>query len=276
MSGQKTNYSQTYTKLTKNLLPKTKDIFEKRFGVKTGVGQTLDSIGKYLGITRERVRQIEKAGFTVIKKNHPETLEKVFKELDVYFAQKGGFKKEEILLEDIGGKKNKPYVLFFLAMSDRFSKVCEKKDYHYFWMANQEPETRVLNTLGTLVADLKTIGSPLLKPELFAQFTSKYNMPPEILASYLEISKRIQENKEGKIGLVDWPEIRSRSVKDRAFLVFKKHQKPLHFRHIAELINQLESEVSFKKAHPQTVDNELIKDQRFVLVGKGMYALGEW
>ena len=143
-------------------------------------------------------------------------------------------------------------------------------------MANQEPETRVLNTLGTLVADLKTIGSPLLKPELFAQFTSKYNMPPEILASYLEISKRIQENKEGKIGLVDWPEIRSRSVKDRAFLVFKKHQKPLHFRHIAELINQLESEVSFKKAHPQTVHNELIKDQRFVLVGKGMYALGEW
>jgi DNA-directed RNA polymerase delta subunit len=31
-----------------------------------------------------------------------------------------------------------------------------------------------------------------------------------------------------------------------------------------------------KKTHPQTVHNELIKDKRFVLVGRGTYALSEW
>ncbi len=276
MSGQKINYPQIYAKVTQGLLPKTKDIFEKRFGIKTGVGKTLDAIGHGLGITRERVRQIEKAGFNVIKKNHQETLQKVFKELEEYFAQKGGFKHEEVLLEEIGGKKNKPYVLFFLTLGEQFSKISEKKDYHYFWRHKDQPETKITEMLGTLVSDLKDHGSPLPKPELVAKFASRYNVPNEVLASYLEVSKRIQENKEGKVGLTDWPEIRSRSVKDRAFLVFKKHQKPLHFRQIAEFINQLESDTSFKKAHPQTVHNELIKDPRFVLVGKGMYALGEW
>jgi len=31
-----------------------------------------------------------------------------------------------------------------------------------------------------------------------------------------------------------------------------------------------------KDAHPATTHNELIKDDRFVLVGRGIYALREW
>lgn len=31
-----------------------------------------------------------------------------------------------------------------------------------------------------------------------------------------------------------------------------------------------------KKAHTATTHNELIKDDRFVLVGRGLYALSEW
>jgi DNA-directed RNA polymerase delta subunit len=273
---QKINYSQTYAKLTKGLLPKTKDIFDRRFGITDGMGETLESIGKSLGITRERVRQIEKAGFNSIKKNHKESLEKVLADLAAYFDSRGGFKREEVLLEEVAGKKNKPYVLFFLTMGDQFSKVSEKKDYHYFWRMANEPEGKILANLAGLVSDLEKHGSPLEKQELHAQFASKYGMSEDVLDSYLGISKRIQANKEGKVGLTDWPEIRSRSVKDRAFLVFRKHGKPLHFRQITEFINQLESEQPGKKAHPQTVHNELIKDERFVLVGKGMYALGEW
>ena len=67
---EKLNYSQLYTKLTKGLSPKTKDIFDRRFGVKTGKVETLESIGKRLGITRERIRQIEEVGFNFVKKNH--------------------------------------------------------------------------------------------------------------------------------------------------------------------------------------------------------------
>ena len=68
--------------------------------------------------------------------------------------------------------------------------------------------------------------------------------------------------------MTDWPEIRPKGVKDRAYLIFKREQKPLHFIDIANLIDN--------NAHAQTVHNELIKDERFVLVGRGTYALREW
>ena len=126
------------------------------------------------------------------------------------------------------------------------------------------------------MSDIKSHGNLLTKEELAAKFAGKYDLHNEALASYLEISKKIQATKEGKLGLIDWPEIKPRGVKDKAYLVFKKHNKPLHFREITTLIDQLDLNGQDKKTHPQTVHNELIKDQRFVLVGRGMYALSEW
>jgi len=67
--------------------------------------------------------------------------------------------------------------------------------------------------------------------------------------------------------LLDWPEINPRGVKDKAYIVFKKIGKPLHFDEVARLI---------EGSLVQTVHNELIKDPRFVLVGRGIYALEEW
>src|SRR3989338_9455309 len=136
---EKINYSQLYTKLTKGISAKTKDIFDRRFGVKTGKTETLESIGESLGITRERVRQIEEVGFNFVKKNHKETLAQIYKEFEDYFGEKGGFKKEEIVLANLGGAKHKPYALFFLIMGEQFKRVCEKKDYFYFWSTMQDP-----------------------------------------------------------------------------------------------------------------------------------------
>ncbi|OGZ69880.1 MAG: hypothetical protein A3D44_03200 [Candidatus Staskawiczbacteria bacterium RIFCSPHIGHO2_02_FULL_42_22] len=270
------NYSQLYAKITKGLTPKTKDIFDRRFGVKTGKVETLESIGTSMGITRERVRQIEEVGFTHVRKNHQDVLDKVFAEFEQYFEQKGGFKKEDAVLTELGGLKNKAAVLFFLTLGEQFKRVCEKKDYAYFWSTIDEPEKKVKETLNSLAQDLQKHANPLPKQEMMASFALSHNLSNEALESYLEVSKRIQTNKEGKFGLIEWPEIRPRSVKDKAFLVFKKHQKPLHFREITTLIDSLEINQATKKTHPQTVHNELIKDPRFVLVGRGMYALGEW
>lgn len=270
------NYSQLYQKLTKGLTQKTKDIFDRRFGVKTGEQETLESIGKSMNITRERVRQIEEAGFIFVKKQNKDILAQTFETLATYFDEKGGFKKEDIALEEIGGKKTKPYILFLLTLGGQFSRVCAKKDFHSFWLTKQYPEAKIKETLGTLVRDIGKRGSPLSKNAFSVDFASKSKLSEEALLSYFQISKKIQENKEGKIGLTDWPEIKPRGVRDRAFLVFKKHQKPLHFTEVAEMIDELEYNLPNKKTYPQTVHNELIKDARFVLVGRGTYALQEW
>ena len=47
----------------------------------------------------------------------------------------------------------------------------------------------------------------------------------------------------------------------------------LNFREISEAINR--TNFVGRAAHPQTVHNELIKDPRFVLVGRGIYGLSE-
>lgn len=271
---KKMNYSQLYQKLTKGLTPKVKDVFDRRFGVKNGKPETLESIGKSMGITRERVRQIEEAGFSVMRKQNKEALDKVLGEFTSYFGNKGGFKKEDIAIEELGGAKAKPHILLLLTLGDQFSRVSEKKDFYPFWSIDKNPEAKAMENLNVLVKNISEKGSPLTKKEFFANLISK--MDKETLNSSLEISKRIQESYDGKIGLIDWPEVKPRGVKDKAFLVFKKYNKPLHFTKVAELIDTLDSNSPNKKTYPQTVHNELIKDQRFVLVGRGTYALAEW
>ncbi|MCX6721035.1 MAG: winged helix-turn-helix domain-containing protein [Candidatus Staskawiczbacteria bacterium] len=123
---------------------------------------------------------------------------------------------------------------------------------------------------------MQKIGKPIAKKDFHSAVALKAGIPEAASFSYLEVSKNIQPNKEGELGLISWPEIKPRGVKDKAFLVFKKHGKPLHFTKVAELIDRLEYSLPNKKTYPQTVHNELIKDGRFVLVGRGTYALSEW
>ena len=273
---EKINYKQIYQKLTKGLSQKTKDIFDRRFGVKTGTPETLEAIGQTFGITRERVRQIEEVGFNYVRKQNGELLNDIYGDFAKYFESKGGFKKEEIVLEELGGKNQKPYVLFLLTLGDQFSRICEKKDFYYFWSTIPEAKTQIKETLGSLVSDMQKIGKPISQAEFLTQVSSKRGLSELAAVSYLEVSKIIQESKDAKLGLIDWPEIKPRGVRDKAFLVFKKHQKPLHFTEVAKLIDSLEYNLPNKKTYPQTVHNELIKDARFVLVGRGTYALAEW
>lgn len=273
---KKINYSETYRKFTKGLSQKTKDIFDRRFGVKTGTPETLEAIGKTLGITRERVRQIEEAGFNFVRKNNKEAIDAIYVEFADYFKEQGGFKKEEAALEQLGGKNQKPYVLFLLTLGEQFSKVCEKKDYTYFWSNIPNAQEKVVGTLNSLVSQLQKVGKPIPVKDFYAKVAETQGLSEKATLSYLEISKKIQPNKEGFLGLVEWPEIKPRGVKDKAFLVFKKHGKPLHFTEVATLIDKFDYNLPNKKTYPQTVHNELIKDSRFVLVGRGTYALSEW
>jgi len=55
-------------------------------------------------------------------------------------------------------------------------------------------------------------------------------------------------------------------------LILKKAADPLHFGQISNEIRRLRPS---KKTNTQTIHNELIKDKRFLLVGRGIYGLRE-
>ena len=98
------------------------------------------------------------------------------------------------------------------------------------------------------------------------------NFKEKVLLSFYEVTKKIEENPFGEIGLVFWKEIKAKTIIEKAYLLLKKKKEPLHFREIGEHIK----EIFGKQINHESLHNELIKDPRFVLVGRGIYALKEW
>lgn len=96
----------------------------------------------------------------------------------------------------------------------------------------------------------------------------------KVIYSILRAAKKIEQNKFGLWGISDWPEIRPKTVNDKIYLILKNNGQPMHFVGIADKIDQ----ISFdgKKANAATVHNELILDEKYILVGRGLYGLKEW
>ena len=258
------NYQKICSNLLSNLPERTRDVIVRRFGLGTGKRETLESIGTSYGITRERVRQIESDGLSNISRK-TEKDHKVFQYFASFLKNYGGLKKEDILLSELGNQNHGSHVFFLLNLrSDDFKRIPETKDTHCVWAINSQSLDSTKNVIKDLYKKFKRTKKALNLKECNAYFALK----PNVLLSYLEISKLIDKGPEGKFGLRDWAEINPRGVKDKAFLIFKKENKPLHFSRVANLIGE--------NALVQTVHNELIRDSRFVLIGRGIYALADW
>ena len=256
------NYQKVCQDLISGLSPRQKDVILERFGLPGGERKTLEAVGKKFGVTRERIRQIQDGALGEIK-SKAGAYKAIFQNFKKYFQNYGNLKKEDILLKDLGQEKWQNQVYFLLSINSGFSRFGANKDFYPLWAAGASFPGRAQKIISLISRKLEEAKKPLSLKEL-ADFSSQ---SISALESYLEVSKKIQKNSEGVFGLKDWPEINPRGVKDRAYLLFKKTQSPLHFTKVADMI---------EGSLVQTVHNELIRDPRFILVGRGMYALREW
>lgn len=258
------NYSQVCSEILKVLSPKQKEVILRRFALEGKRRETLESIGKDFEVTRERIRQIERDGFSKLK---PEIkkYQKIFSYFKNCLKKTGNLRKEESFLSELGSGKFQSQVYFLLTLGHGFERFGESNDFYSLWATDRASWVSAQKAIDSVYERLKKSGRPLNLEELSE--LKPLAGPLAVISSYLEVSKKIQRNLEGFWGLKDWPEINPKRIKDKVYLVFKKEQKPLHFSQVANLIDS---------ALPQTVRNELIKDSRFVLVGRGIYALKEW
>jgi len=256
------NYQKICQDLISDLPQRQKEVILRRFGLKTGERETLEEIGRNFGITRERVRQIERDGFLRIKPKL-DKYQNIFQSVGQYLKRYGGLRRETILLEDLGREKSQAQIYFLLTLGSNFERFSQNEDFYSLWAIDKKALDLAKKNIYSILAKLQEIEKPLTLKKI----GSFFSFNNQALASYLEISKKIQKNNEGFYGLKDWPEINPRGIKDRAYLVFKKTGKPLHFNEVAKMI---------EGGLVQTVHNELIRDQRFVLIGRGIYALSEW
>ncbi len=258
----KYSYQKICSELLQGLSKRQKEVLSRRFGLKSKERETLESVGKSFGVTRERIRQVENDGFLRLKSKTKEN-QKVFQYFKDFLRKEGGLKRENTLLAELGGEKQRNQVYFLLSLDQNFQRVGETEDFYPLWTLDRNSVNKARKTAASLSSKMRKIGRPLTLKELNG--INSLNL--KALSSYLEVSKKIERSQDGLFGLRDWPEINPRGVKDKAFLIFKKQSKPIHFTKVASLIDS---------ALLQTVHNELIKDPRFVLVGRGIYALKEW
>lgn len=157
-------------------------------------------------------------------------------------------------------------LVFVLSLSRDLVRFSENDDFHTFWAVSSGALNNFKNLASECVSFLEKSGRPVLEND----FTPLAGKP----TTFLSISKAVGKNIFHEVGLVSWPEVKPKGVRDKAYLVLKKDNAPKHFGEIAKLINT--SGFNGKKANTQTVHNELIKDSRFILVGRGTYALSDW
>ncbi len=267
-------------KITSHLPERASDVIMNRFGLtEDGKKRTLEEIGKKYNITRERVRQVEDAAINMIKKSGAYKAEQaVFDELKQLIHQMGAIVAEHELLSYISkDKSTQNHVHFLLELGDHFKKHREDEHFHTRWSVDDEMSEKIHDALRKLYASLKD-EDLIPETEMIKKFfdhmkdVADHYRDEEIVKRWLSMSKTVAKNPLGEWGKASSPNIRTRGVKDYAFLVMRKHGSPMHFKEVADAI----SKTFGKKTHYATCHNELIKDSRFVLVGRGMYALSEW
>jgi transcriptional regulator with XRE-family HTH domain len=157
------NYSKICSDLLKGLSERQKTVLSRRFSISPkdnkGEGETLESIGKSFGVTRERVRQIENDAFSKIR---PEI--KKYQEIFQYFKQslknKGGVSREDLLLEQLAGKEEKNQVSFLLNLNQEFTRFSETPDFYPFWALEKDAFSTIKKTTSSLQSELKKMLFP--------------------------------------------------------------------------------------------------------------------
>tara|TARA_B100000745_G_scaffold76832_2_gene46520 strand:- start:8374 stop:9399 length:1026 start_codon:yes stop_codon:yes gene_type:complete len=271
---------QVTKKLLSVLPDRARDVLEKRYGVgKTSEKQTLEAIGQTYGITRERVRQIENYGIRSIQKSDIYLeFESIFAELQKAIEELGGgVVAEETLLSVLTKDEiTRNHIYFLLVVGDLFYRSKENPYYNHRWYTDKNISEIVEKGLRNVYRSLDS-DELISEEEVLSRFRDELieiadRHDDEILKKWLQISKEVASNPLGEWGHASSPNVKVKGVRDYAYLVVKRHGSPMHFREVAEAITELFE----RQAHTATTHNELIKDERFVLVGRGLYALTEW
>lgn len=253
---------------------RSKRILLGRYGLGQLRRKTLAQLGKEYGLTRERVRQIQAASLGVIRseiKSHKDAM-KLLKLLERYMKDIGNIRRGDLLAEDFaiilgesighGELSNK---LHFLADVLEWPEVSSaNEDWHTAWYSKNE----AYETAKNIVKDLLKTNDHNFD-SFMKSAAERYKMSEPRIINHLVISKRFGVGPFGDMGADHWIHVNPKTVRDKIYLVLQRADDPLHFSEIAALVNGL----SDKKRAAATVHNELIKDDRFNLVGRGTYTI---
>lgn len=255
-----------------------REIITRRFGL-SDRKETLEQIGELLGITRERVRQLEKAILIRLKiaaeDNKIPSVHEVERALIRQLSEKGRVARvSDIADEIISGTatpEQRSHVAFIAELSPSISVVNENDDFHHaIGIKDHADEKKIKQNVEEIVKTIKQHGEPIGIEELHGKLSHEH---PDHIRALASTSKKLASLKD-QWGLVKWPTVNPKNIRDKIYVILADKGKPMHFSDIAKAIKK--SDFKRKDVTTQAIHNELIKDKRFVLIGRGIYALDSW
>ena len=256
-----------------------KEIISRRFGL-SGQKETLEQIGDMLSITRERVRQLEKAILIRLRISSEEKtipdLAAAEKIIIRNLTEMGRVARVSTLANKIYGRKadarERAYLSFLGSISSSLTIVDENDRYYASIGIAEYGNTREIKSrVDTVVSIIRKNKKPMTLDELYDALDG-YEHPAHIEA-IASVSKNLA-TLNGLWGLSKWPTVNPKNIRDKIFVILENNKEPMHFADIAAAI--ADSDFRRKNVTIQAIHNELIKDPRFVLIGRGIYALDAW
>lgn len=253
-----------------------REIIARRFGL-FDRKETLEQIGELLGITRERVRQLEKSVLNRLKTAAEDSLPHI-KEVETVFSQHLEDMGKVARVSDItkrlseeASKVDQARVAFLANLAPGIA-VIEDNDhfFHAIGLYSVHTEKAIRDQVGKIIGAIEGIGEPTSIDKVAESVGNADAKHVEALAG---ISKNVA-SLHGRWGLTKWPMVNPKNIRDKIYVILHDNKKPMHFSEIAEAIKS--SDLKRKNVTTQAIHNELIKDSRFVLIGRGIYALKEW
>ncbi len=278
------NPSLVVREILSTLKERDSKILINRYGLEGSEIKTLAAIGLEQNLTRERVRQIEKDLLKNLRKTGLQKQSFVSSKdfLMNIITEHGRIIAEESLLLhlNIKDQKERNSLIFILHLIEELDHFIHD-NYKKSWVGVLFKEDLIHNFTAESKRIIDSKNAPIPAEEFLENFklteyyeSNKADLTDKIILNYLELTVEIEKNVFGHWGLSLWKEVRPKDVGDKAYLVMKHHKKPEHYSVITEMINT--SKFDQRKAYKETVHNELIKDSRFILIGRGIYALSEW
>lgn len=255
-----------------------KEIISRRFGLK-GSKETLEQIGETLSITRERVRQLEKAILIRLQisaeENKIPELIAAEKILVRNLTEMGRVARLDELASKIYGKTanaSEQNGIYFIATFAKNLTVIEENDRYYngVGIAEYGDAASIRGKVDKIVSTISANKQPMTLDELDNKLDYEH---PDHIKAVASISKLLA-TLNGVWGLAKWPAVNPKNIRDKIFVILETKHEPMHFSDIAEEIKN--SNFKRKNVTVQAIHNELIKDPRFILIGRGIYALSSW
>jgi len=254
-----------------------REIIARRFGL-FDRKETLEQIGEMLGITRERVRQLEKSVITRLKSTaeqgtvpHIEDFQAKITELLQASGEVARVSELAARITDNPNREEQARVAFLSQLCPELVVISEDDNFYYSVALKSVGDEKTLKANVTkLIATIKQLG----EPKSIEEIAKAANISDPMQAGALASTSKALATLNERWGLIKWPMVNPKNIRDKIYVILKENGKHMHFNEISEAIK--DSDFKRKDVTTQAIHNELIKDKRFVLIGRGIYALKEW